>query len=154
MKLNNLIVLLLILCISCSTTKIDYSTKRVYELERKGMQIQYKAENIKFRNLFLDKSNVSSVIRNKRTNTINILPKNSNSEFITAQKLVDEIKSQTKTEFELIIINGIPIEKSELDILKIEKSVYDKFDILKAEKANQAFPHRQFKNDILLILTK
>jgi len=141
---------------SCSTTRINYSTKKISQLERKGYIVNYNDKVIQFNNFYIDKSNIKKVIKSNNLNSINIIPKNSKSEFINGKKLVNQILIETnKTKFDLIVISGIPYSFENLENIEIEKKLYENYKILSEEElSNNTMFCRRFDNGILLIILK
>jgi predicted nucleotide-binding protein (sugar kinase/HSP70/actin superfamily) len=156
-NMKNIFYLIFILFFySCSTTRINYSTKKISQLERKGYIVNYNDKVIQFNNFFIDKSNIKKVIKSNNLNSINIIPKNSKSEFINGKKLVNQILIETnKTKFDLIVISGIPYSFENLENIEIEKKLYENYKILSEEElSNNTMFCRRFDNGILLIILK
>ena len=129
--------------------------KKIFQLERKGFNVQYNNENSKFKDLILDEKNVKVVIKNNQNKTINIISKNPQSEFINGIDLLEKIKAETKQNFDLVVISGIPFTESDLINLNIEKVKYKNYKILSADEINNNTTFcKRYDNGILLINTE
>ncbi|WP_404985341.1 hypothetical protein ACI513_19195 [Chryseobacterium sp. M5] len=154
MKLGLQFLAILILC-SCSITKLNYKPSKIFALERKGHIIQFNYTSTKFRHLELDPNNVKEVIKNSYNKTLNIISKNPNSEFINGFELIEKIRNETKQNFDLVVISGVPYGESDLKNLQIEQSIYKDYKILSAEELNNNTTFcRGFDNGILFVTLK
>lgn len=153
---NTFYLLIILLFFSCSTTKINYSRKKISQIERKGYVINYNDKVIQFNNFLIDKSNIKEVIKRNNENSINIIPKNLKSEFINGKNLVNQILIETnKPKFDLVVISGIPYSVESLEDLEIEKNLYESYTILSDEELiNNTLFCRRMENGILLITLK
>lgn len=148
-------LLAILILYSCSTTKINYKPNRIFALEKKGHIIQFNNTGVKFRYLELDPNNVKEVIKNNHHKTLNIISKNPNSEFINGFELFEKIKNETKQNFDLVVISGVPFSESDLKSLQIEQSIYKEYKILSADELNKTTTFCQsFDNGILIITLK
>ena len=127
------------------------SQKRIIESEKKGYRIFFQKSEIKFTNLHISKKKIESIKKNRGNKAIKIYPK-STVKMITADSLSRELDFLGKKNFELIIINGIPYEKSYFKNALIDVNSIKQATILKQENANKLFD-RRFKDDILIITT-
>lgn len=144
----------LVIITSCISSKIKYSEKKIYKLEENGYSVHYSNENIKFKNILLDRKNIKSVNKDRTEKTLNILSKDLHPNFITGEILYNQIKKEANQNFDLIVINGIPFSEQDLKFLKIEKSIYKDYIILPPEKLNSTIACRQWQNGFLILNLK
>lgn len=148
-------ILFIFLSAACSTSKINYSSKRIFNLEDKGYEVQYNEQSTAFVYLKLDSKNIDEVIKDNTTKTIYITAKDKNTEFISVTDIAEQIKSKYEEEVGMLVIDGIVIPEKDLEKVKIEKSIYKSYEYLTLEKLSHSTICRgNWDGGVLVITTE
>ncbi len=145
---NYILLFIFLLSFSSCTihTKTNYTN--IPKLEKEGYQIIYQEKPVNFSNYFFDRENVKYVLKKRKEKIVNIVPVDSNSEFINGS---DFLKQADKENIcELVVINGIPYSIENMSEVEIEVSSIKSLDILKSEKSSLS----HLQKDVLIIVTK
>lgn len=147
-------ILFIFLSAACSTSKINYSSKRIFNLEDKGYEVQYNEQSTAFAYLKLDPENIDKVKKDNSNKAISITAKNRNAEFISVTDIADQIKSKYEEEVGMLVIDGIVIPEKDLEKVKIEKSIYKDHEYLTMEKSQITFCRGNWTGGLLVITTE
>ncbi|WP_291065036.1 MULTISPECIES: hypothetical protein [unclassified Empedobacter] len=156
MKSGSLILLFLtiFLLFSCASQNLSYKEKQISKFSQLGYKILLENKPINIKYYFLTKKNVKKVVKNNQNKTITI-ELSSDTKLLKGKEFLQEIQQNFRNnrDYELIVINGIPYEKNQIDSINFDLKSLDQVTILKQESANK-ISHRIFNSDILVLKTK
>lgn len=135
---------ILFLSFSSCTLHIKTNYKNISKLENEGYQVVYNGKPVKFTNYYLDRENVKYVLKKRKEKTINIVPVNSNSEFINGSNFLKQVDKENLCEW--VVINGLPYSIEDMSEVAIEVPSIKKSAIFKEET--------HIGKTVLIIVTK
>ena len=153
-----LLLLLMLLTLGCATRSIKYSRAKILKKYSADYQIYVDHKAMDLETVFLDKDNIENILVDKRTRALKITQfkpvelmelKNLNLDSIPTEQ-----KYWNKKKIDLIIIDGIPLNDSLKEKIKIDPNAIKSFHILSEEAMKKTNLCRVYDGSIIVIRTK
>ena len=151
--LKSLLFISLILILSCQTQKIGFSHKKITKLEKVGYKVKFNNQDSDFKNFLIGSDNIDSVVKDKKRKTIFVNLKDSSQIISGAEMLVFLKQEFNVSDVDLLVIDG-SVYDSKMDKLFFDLNSMNEPLIMKKEKLQQGFPHKDWKGDMVLLTLK
>ena len=152
-----LLLFLLIFTLGCATRNINYDRNKILKKYASDFNIILDSEKINLENLYLHKENIKNTTVDKKEKTVTI-DQFKKTELISLGEIYLDSLSKNrggwkKKEIGFIIIDGVPLDVQNLEVIKIDPNAIKDFRIQKGEdsKGNRFF---RMDRDYLIITTK
>jgi len=145
---------------SCATGSLKYNRNKILEKYSKEYEIFVDNEKTNLEVFFLDKDNIKNIRINKRKKEIKITQHKTTKllelKNINLDSLYTEKRGSNKRKIELIVIDGIPLDESLNEKIKIDPNSIESFEIITKEEMNNPASMfcRAYNGDVLLIMIK
>ena len=143
---------------NCSSYKINYNRDKIINKYSDNYIVLLDNEKIQLENIYLDKDNIKNIIVDKKSKVINISQNKINELFelknINLDSLSNGRRGWNKKKIELIVLNGIPINDSLVEKIKIDPNSIKSVQIVTENTLNTKMNGKRFDGDLLVITTK
>jgi len=117
-KIYFVLIGLMVLVISCSINKINFSQFELSELNNNGYKVFLDSQEIDLVHTYLDEKNILKVSIDRKSKIIQIIRKNDSNGFIFFNDLL--IQKKYKSNLDRIVINNLSIDFLDIPKIKFE----------------------------------
>lgn len=151
--LKSLLIISIFSIVSCQTQKISFNPKKISKLEKSGYTVIFDKQASDFKNFFISSYNINSVVKYKKIKTIQVNLKVS-SQIINGAEMLAILRNKFDvSNIDLLVIDGIGYD-STMGKLFFDVNSMSEPLVMKKEKFQEAFPHKAWKGDMVLLTTK